>query len=263
VAQRLLWQLKLATKAGDVAQDGSGRNGIFTEAFLKNFDLGLPLDQFFIKLRSDVITKTGGQQTPQIQTSGILANFYLGTPRIISSPLPVSQQATPMAVLGTPVSLQNSNGMLVVTSEKNQVDSIILSAIQQSTNTEIQLANTETIILPEGIWTIQARLKNDTENVFNKTVLISAVSPVRISIPYLNFSYNFQKAMLLDERSMLTASYNKKVKLGKIRKTVGWISLGLGATGAGVSVYSFITGKVPSLITRQQLIQKMQIALGQ
>jgi hypothetical protein len=69
-----------ATAPNDVAADGDGRNGVFTETLLKYMDSGLDLPTMFLSIRNDVRGKTGGQQNPSIVTTGLLTKFYLGKP---------------------------------------------------------------------------------------------------------------------------------------------------------------------------------------
>ena len=53
-----------ATAAGDVAQDGAGRNGIFTAALLKHVEENKSLGDIFVAVAKDVKQATGGKQNP-------------------------------------------------------------------------------------------------------------------------------------------------------------------------------------------------------
>jgi len=56
-----------ATSAGSTAADGTGRNGLFTSQLLKNITTpGLEVSEIFRRTGADVITASGGQQTPAI-----------------------------------------------------------------------------------------------------------------------------------------------------------------------------------------------------
>jgi hypothetical protein len=56
-----------ATSAGSVAQDGDGRNGVFTSALLQNLELpGLDLNQVLDRTAASVQRKTDGAQIPAI-----------------------------------------------------------------------------------------------------------------------------------------------------------------------------------------------------
>jgi hypothetical protein len=66
-----------ATAAGDVAQDGTGRNGIFTAALLKQIESGKSLGEIFTAVAKEVKSVTGGQQNPFITSSGIITDIYL------------------------------------------------------------------------------------------------------------------------------------------------------------------------------------------
>jgi len=67
-----------STAPNEVASDGVGRNGLFTEVLLSYLDSDLELTAMFRKVRDDVRKKSGGLQVPSIVTSGILNNMYLG-----------------------------------------------------------------------------------------------------------------------------------------------------------------------------------------
>ena len=59
-----------ATDPGEVALDGNGRNSPFTEAFLEHVDTpGLDVELMFRNVRSDVVSSTGGRQTPWTNSS--------------------------------------------------------------------------------------------------------------------------------------------------------------------------------------------------
>jgi|GEM_PF-1912240 hypothetical protein len=66
-----------ATAAGDVAQDGTGRNGIFTAALLKQIESGKSLGEIFTAVAKEVKSVTGGQQNPFINSSGLITDIYL------------------------------------------------------------------------------------------------------------------------------------------------------------------------------------------
>lgn len=54
-----------ATAPGDVALDGQGRNGVFTEALLEHMATpGLDVELMIRRVREDVISNSGGRQTP-------------------------------------------------------------------------------------------------------------------------------------------------------------------------------------------------------
>jgi len=65
-----------ATSPGDVAQDGSGRNGVFTKNLLQNIDKpGLTVDQVFKNTTEAVFHETSKQQRPYREGS-IIGEFY-------------------------------------------------------------------------------------------------------------------------------------------------------------------------------------------
>jgi hypothetical protein len=67
-----------ATSAGSVAQDGKGRNGLFTEELLKNLKVsGLEVGEIFKRTGAAVQKATKGQQTPAVY-SQFFGSAYLG-----------------------------------------------------------------------------------------------------------------------------------------------------------------------------------------
>jgi len=68
--------LVYAAQPGAVALDGVGHHSPFTEALLKHLPTpGLELRHLFIRVRSEVLAATGGQQGPHVDDS-FLAEFY-------------------------------------------------------------------------------------------------------------------------------------------------------------------------------------------
>ncbi len=65
-----------ATAPGSIAADGIGRNGIFTEHFLKNMgEPGLKIEEVMMNVRNAVIKETNEKQVPW-QASSLTGNFY-------------------------------------------------------------------------------------------------------------------------------------------------------------------------------------------
>ena len=65
-----------ATSPGKTASDGTGRNGLYTEAILKFIKVpGMPIEEFFKNVRSLVETNSNREQTPWESTS-LKGNFY-------------------------------------------------------------------------------------------------------------------------------------------------------------------------------------------
>ena len=65
-----------ATAPGRIAADGTGRNGIYTEAILKYIKApSIPIEDFFKNVRNEVENKTNRTQTPWESTS-LKGNFY-------------------------------------------------------------------------------------------------------------------------------------------------------------------------------------------
>jgi len=67
--------IMFATSPGDVAQDGEGRNGVFTSALLKYLDSDLKLEDVFKKVATEVRAVTANAQTPWFNAS-LSSDFY-------------------------------------------------------------------------------------------------------------------------------------------------------------------------------------------
>lgn len=68
--------LCFATSPGSVAADGTGENGLYTEALLKYMRIpGMPIERVFKSVREEVIDETQSQQVPWESTS-LTGDFY-------------------------------------------------------------------------------------------------------------------------------------------------------------------------------------------
>ena len=69
-----------ATSPGDVADDGSGKHGVFTQEILNNIDSeGITLNKLFKKVKSDVYNKTNKRQRPSTHYD-IIGEFFFRLP---------------------------------------------------------------------------------------------------------------------------------------------------------------------------------------
>jgi len=70
-----------ATSPGDVASDGSGKHGVFTEMILNNIEAeGMPLHNVFKNVKKDVYNKTNHRQRPWTHDD-IIGNFFFKLPK--------------------------------------------------------------------------------------------------------------------------------------------------------------------------------------
>lgn len=84
-----------ATAPGQVASDGAGSNGLYTEALLKHLDQpGLKVEDVFKRVRIEVREATGGEQTPW-ESSSLVGDFYFQPTivTIVQQPNPASAPA--------------------------------------------------------------------------------------------------------------------------------------------------------------------------
>ena len=69
-----------AAQPGAEAQDGEGRNGVFTKHLLNHITTpGLPVEQVFKRVRADVERETGRRQSPR-EESSLTADFVFANP---------------------------------------------------------------------------------------------------------------------------------------------------------------------------------------
>lgn len=81
--------ISYSTGAGQVAQDGEGRNSPYTAALLENIGQeGLPIEQVFKRVRQKLDRETGGKQIPW-ELSSLRGDFYFN-PQVGSSATPTS-----------------------------------------------------------------------------------------------------------------------------------------------------------------------------
>jgi uncharacterized caspase-like protein len=67
--------IMFSTSPGDVALDGTGRNGVFTAALLKYVNSDMKLEDLFKKVTAEVRLVSGGSQKPWINAS-MTSDFY-------------------------------------------------------------------------------------------------------------------------------------------------------------------------------------------
>ena len=112
-----------ATAPGEVAADGSGRNGVFTRAVLDTMkEPGVELDTLFKTVRGRVSTATGGRQVPWTSSS-VTGDFYLRPAAPGTVALAVVPPSTPSAPVPTAPSF-----------DPRQADVAFWQSIQVSTN---------------------------------------------------------------------------------------------------------------------------------
>jgi len=93
-----------ATSAGDVADDGRGRNGLFTEHFLSNLSTpGLEVQEVFRRTGADVSRASGNRQIPDVYSQFFGKAYFspttdgtiiAATPNPMPPPITIRQQRT-------------------------------------------------------------------------------------------------------------------------------------------------------------------------
>jgi uncharacterized caspase-like protein len=83
-----------STAPGETASDGSGRNGIFTQALLKYIKSDLPLQVVITKITGEVKMMTGGKQVPYSSLS--LSDEFFMVPTSLRLPPPDTVETVPL-----------------------------------------------------------------------------------------------------------------------------------------------------------------------
>jgi hypothetical protein len=100
-----------ATSTGSVAQDGTGRNGLFTSCLLKNLKTpGLEVKEIFNRTGADVIVASERKQIPEVYNK-FFGNAYFIKP-VVAQPAPL---AAPLAAPSATVTPQPTASMPPIT----------------------------------------------------------------------------------------------------------------------------------------------------
>jgi len=90
-----------STAPGDTAADGTGRNGVFTQALLKYVTTNISLQLLATKVTGDVKKITGGKQTPYSSLS-LSDEFFLVPASMRTTPAPTVASVPTVAVQPAP-----------------------------------------------------------------------------------------------------------------------------------------------------------------
>ena len=113
-----------ATEPGKVASDGNGRNGLFTEALLKQIKRpNLEYDQMVKALSSDVWQRSNKQQLPWKEGNSLTDFYFAG-----------SQQKT--NIVTSPIPNDNRNDPIIVAKDKSAQEREAWDLVKNSTDTE-------------------------------------------------------------------------------------------------------------------------------
>jgi len=88
-----------ATAPGSTAADGDGQNGLYTEELLRSLrEPGLKVEEVFKRVRTGVVQKTNGQQTPW-ESSSLTGDFVFNQTIIIQPPAVQAASPPPAATV--------------------------------------------------------------------------------------------------------------------------------------------------------------------
>jgi hypothetical protein len=101
-----------STSAGAVAQDGTGRNGAFTEQLLKNLSTpGLEIKEVFNRTGADVMEATGGKQVPAVYSQFFKSAYLSGnvTQASVRAPVGEGRISLPWVPAGSRITVAGSS----------------------------------------------------------------------------------------------------------------------------------------------------------
>lgn len=103
--------IMFATSPGDIAEDGEGRNGVFTTSLLKFMgNSELEIHELIRKVRKDVMFQTNNKQTPYTSSDTLLDEFYIN-----NTSYSISKEDS--NDLGSDIIMANKLGSLQITSD--------------------------------------------------------------------------------------------------------------------------------------------------
>ncbi len=223
-----------ATEPGRAALDGDGRNSPFTGAFLEHVDTpGVDVEIMMRSVRSDVIAETAGEQTPWTNSSltGSIVLAWAET----TEPTVVPPATDQPAVVTTS---QPTQGRVLLNAPSGLEIIAELSSLDDGT---IRPLGDETEV-PPGEYLLRARYADDVDWSEIRPVTIGPNEAVSVSLSNMGYSTTHQIGQLASVRADLEQALMPQIASRDTLTTLGWITLGTGIAGAGVSVASFILG---------------------
>jgi tetratricopeptide (TPR) repeat protein len=143
-----------ATGSGQVAQDGTGRNGLFTEQLLKNIKTpGLSVRDIFDRTGADVARVSGRKQIPAIYSQFFGTAYLAGTAPVNPQPAP-QPSPNPQPVPSTIVAYVNTDSLNVRFGPS--ADYGIITSLARNTRVEV--------ISASGGWSSIRYSQNTTSN---------------------------------------------------------------------------------------------------
>jgi hypothetical protein len=111
-----------ATSAGSTAQDGTGRNGLFTSHLLNNLKTpGLEVKEIFNRTGQEVSAASGRKQVPAVY-SQFFGSAYFSQPVVAQAPTPVAPTAVAIVPTPQPVAPQPVTPQPVTPQETPQIE---------------------------------------------------------------------------------------------------------------------------------------------
>lgn len=208
-----------ATSPGDVASDGTGRNGTYTKHLLDKITIpGVPIEQTFKKVRAGVVEETNGRQTPW-ESSSLTGDFFFK---------PTETPAAPEALFMNPTGhLQiNVNTLSEIYIDDEYVGNADIGKPLQISN--IKAGEIKVKALAEGFnsQTQKVQIKaNDWTQVLLKLIPGKTPEPLNItSVGHLQIYCNTKAQIYIDDEYAGIAAVNapfeqKNISTGNLTVT--------------------------------------------
>ncbi len=196
-----------ATSPGDIASDGSGRNGLFTQHLLASINKpNLKVEDVFKRTAKLVYQATNGKQIPW-QSGVIIDDFYF----TIKAP------KVDIETTSRPAAKTNSSEILYWESIKNETDPVFFNSYLEQ--------------YPTGIFLELAKIKlkknklpsliNDPNNTLSNKVHLTVKSkPEDAKVRILNISQQYQEGISLN-----SGRYHIEVSHVGYKKNLEWVEL--------------------------------------
>jgi uncharacterized caspase-like protein len=233
--------IMFSTSPGDVALDGSGRNGVFTSALLKYLNSNMKIEDLFKKVISEVHEQSAGTQNPWINIS-ISSDFYFISDAIRST---YAAEATKIVSVG--ITNPNIPAALWVRKAIGQKEKISITLVRSGSSDAAKVysdSDQYPVSIEPGEYTVKAKVAGDTYDTFIKIFQVIGGGSLIVELPTLSLSRQFLRDQELAKLNSDLKTQQQDLVIAKknegVLHTLGWICLGTGVVALGVGSYFLI-----------------------
>lgn len=135
----------------------------------------------------------------------------------------------------SPASLTMAKGLVKIVATPNQASQIIATIRPAGGNINQAQSISHEVSLDSGSWIVEARLQNDTEMTFSKTIDVLGGRIVQVDVPILTHSMTWQRRELNNQLSGLQSDLAESQAAARTRRAWGWIGFGTTAVVGTIS----------------------------